>query len=212
MALRANWKGTPKIGQVGCAVALYTAVTTSDRIAFHTLNRQTDNRVRRIYVDSETGKPVENDEQAKGYELASGEFVILDPDEIAAAVPDSDKVMDISAFIPCADIDSVYFDKHYYLALAGADAAEAFSLMREGMRSRKVAALTQTVLFRRVRTVLIRSHGDGLIATTLSFDYEVRSASEAFDDAPDIRIDKEMLNLAQHIIETKSGSLNDHGR
>lgn len=206
MAPRANWKGILKIGQVCCAVGLYTAVTTSERIAFHTLNRKTGNRVRRIYVDSETGKPVGHDEQAKGYELASGEFVILDPDEIAAAVPDSDKTMDILAFVACGDIDSVYFDKHYYLAPAGADAVEAFNLMREGMRAKKVAALTQTVLFRRVRTVLIRAHGDGLIATTLNFDYEVRQASEAFDDVPDIKIDKEMLDLAQHIIKTKSGS------
>ncbi len=206
MAPRANWKGMLKIGQVCCAVGLYTAVTTSERIAFHTLNRKTGHRVRRIYFDSGTGKPVEQDEQAKGYEVASGEVVILDPDEIAAAVPDSDKTMDVSAFISCGDIDSVYFDKHYYLAPASADAAEAFDLMREGMRAKKVAALTQTVLFRRVRTVLIRAHGNGLIATTLNFDYEVRQASEVFDDIPDLKIDKEMLDLAQHIIKTKSGS------
>lgn len=205
MAPRANWKGLLKIGQVSCPVALYTAVTTSDRIAFHTLNRRTGNRARRIYMDSDTGKTVEYADQAKGYELASGELVMLDPDEIAAAVPDSDKTLAISAFITCDDIDSVYFDKHYYLAPAGADATEAFNLIRAGIRARKVAALAQTVLFRRVRTVLIRAHGDGLIATTLNFDYEVRQASEAFDDIPDLKIDKEMLDLAQHIIKTKSG-------
>lgn len=169
------------------------------------LNRKTGNRVRRIYVDAETGDPVDQDEQIKGYELASGETVTLDPDEISAAVPDSDKTMDISTFISCGQIDNVYFDKHYYLAPAGPHAIEAFTLIREGLRAQKVAALTQTVLFRRLRSLLVRPHGNGLIATTLNFGYEVREASEAFDDVPDLKIDKEMLDLAQHIIRTKSG-------
>ena len=69
MAPRANWKGFLKVGEVSCPVALYTAASTSDRIAFHTLNRETGNRVRRQYVDSETGKAVEHDDQVKGYEV-----------------------------------------------------------------------------------------------------------------------------------------------
>ena len=205
MAPRANWKGFLKVAEVSCLVALYTAASTSDRIAFHTINRATGNRVRRQFVDSETGKPVDRDEQVKGYEIGSGEHIMLDPDEIASAVPESDKTLAVSAFIGCGDIDSVYFDKPYYLAPADRHAEEAYALIREGMRARNVAALAQTVLFRRVRTVLIRAHGSGLIATTLNFDYEVRSAKDAFDDVPDIRIKGEMLELAEHIIKTKRG-------
>ncbi|MDQ1902577.1 Ku protein [Paracoccus sp. WLY502] len=206
MAPRANWKGFLKVGEVSCPVALYTAASTSDRIAFHTLNRKTGNRVRRVFVDEDTGKTVDRDDQVKGYEVASGEYVVLDPDEIAAAVPDSDKTLSITAFIGCDDIDDLYFDKPYYLAPTDAEAAEAFALIREGMRKKKVAALAQTVLFRRVRTVLIRAHDDGLIATTLNFDYEVRDAEDVFADVPDIEIEGEMLDLAQHIIKTKRGT------
>ena len=205
MAPRANWKGVLKIGEVGCPVALYTAASTSDRIAFHTLNRKTGHRVRRLFVDSETGKPVARDDQVKGYETAPGEYVLLEPDEIAAAVPDSDKVLAVEAFIGCGDVDTVYFDKPYYLAPADRSAGEAFALIREGMRARQVAALARTVLFRRLRTVLIRAHGDGLIATTLNFEHEVRSSASAFDDIPDLKIKGEMLDLARHIIETKMG-------
>ncbi|WP_294927928.1 Ku protein [uncultured Paracoccus sp.] len=205
MAPRANWKGVLKIGEVGCPVALYTAASTSDRIAFHTLNRKTGHRVRRLFVDSETGKPVARDDQVKGYETAPGEYVLLEPDEIAAAVPDSDKVLAVEAFIGCGDIDTVYFDKPYYLAPADRSAGEAFALIREGMRARQVAALARTVLFRRLRTVLIRAHGDGLIADTLNFEHEVRSSASAFDDIPDLKIKGEMLDLARHIIETKMG-------
>ncbi|MBU2089684.1 MAG: Ku protein [Alphaproteobacteria bacterium] len=208
MAPRANWKGFLKVAEVSCPVALYTAASTSDRIAFHTLNRATGHRVRRQFVDSETGKPVDRDEQVKGYEIASGEYIMLDPEEVSSAVPESDKTLSVSTFIGCSDIDDVYFHKPYYLAPSDKHAEEAYALIRDGMRARKVAALAQTVLFRRVRTVLIRAHGTGLIATTLNFDYEVRSARDAFDSVPDIKIKGEMLELAEHIIKTKSGKFN----
>jgi len=205
MAPRANWKGYLKLAELTCPVALYTAASTSDRIAFHTLNRATGHRVRRQFVDSDTGKPVERDDQVKGYEVGSNEYIILEPEEVAAAVPDSDKTLAVSNFIACGDIDDVYFDKPYYLAPTDAHAKETYALIREGMRAREVAALAQTVLFRRVRTVLIRPHGAGLIATTLNYDYEVRSAKEAFGDIPDTTIKGEMLELAEHIISTKKG-------
>ncbi|RVD66752.1 Ku protein [Mesorhizobium sp. M7A.F.Ca.ET.027.03.2.1] len=207
VAARANWKGYIKFGEVACAVALYTAASSSERIAFNTLNRATGNRVRREFVDSETGDPVEREDQVKGYEIENGDYVVLEPDEVAAAVPESDKTLKIEAFVPCDEIDDVYFDKPYYLApdKLGAD---AFRLLRDGMRQAKVAALARAVLFRRLRTVLIRPHGKGMIGTTLNFDYEVRSAKEAFDDIPAMKIEGEMLDLAKHIINTKKGPFN----
>jgi DNA end-binding protein Ku len=206
MAPRANWKGYLKIAELTCPVALYTAASTSDRITFHTINRATGHRVQRQFVDTDTGRPVDKEDQVKGYEVGQGDYVMLEPEEVAAAVPESDKKLDVSAFIPCADIDDVYFDKPYYLAPADKTATEAFILIREGLRKRKVAAIAEAVLFRRVRTLLIRAHGDGLIANTLNFDYEVRSAKEAFDGIPDMKIEGEMLDLARHIIETKKGT------
>lgn len=211
MAPRANWKGVLKVGEVACPVALYTAASTSDRIAFHTINRATGHRIHRQFVDDETGKPVEKDDQVKGYEVSSGDYVVLEPEEVAAAVPGSDKVLDVSAFIPAAEIDDVYFDKPYYLAPSDEHAHEAFVLIREGLRAKKVVAIAQTVLFRRVRTVLIRVYGSGLIATTLNFDYEVRSADKAFGDMPELTVKGEMLDLAEHIIKTKRGKFDPSG-
>lgn len=206
MAPRAQWKGFLKFGEVSCAVALYTATSTSDRISFHTLNRATGNRVRREFIDSETGKPVPREDQIKGYEINKDDYIALEPDEIAAAVPESDKVLRVEAFLACSDIDDVYFDRPYYLAPSARASQEAFALIREGMRRKQVAAIARTVLFRRLRTVLIRAHGKGLIATTLNFDYEVRSAKDAFDDVPAMTIKGEMLDLARHIIDTKEGT------
>jgi len=193
LAPRANWKGFLKIAEVICPVALYTAASTSERIAFHTVNRATGHRVHRQFVDSETGDPVEKDDQVKGYETSKGEYVVLESEEVAAAVPESDKALSISAFIACRDIDDVYFDRPYYLAPSDKTAEETFALIREGMRNKQVAAIARAVLFRRVRTLLIRAYDSGLIATTLNFDYEVRSAKKAFSDVPKIEIKGEML-------------------
>jgi DNA end-binding protein Ku len=203
---RAIWKGFLKVGQVICPVSLYAAASTSDRVTFHTINRDTGHRVSRQFVDSETGKPVERDDQVKGYETGPEDFIILEPEEIAAAVPESDKTLQVKAFVACTDVDDVYFDKPYYLAPSDDQAKETFTLIREGLRKKKVAALAQTVLFRRLRTLLIRPHGDGLIGSTLNFDYEVRSADEAFVDMSDRKIEAEMLDLARHIISTKAGT------
>ncbi|MBB5754930.1 Ku protein [Prosthecomicrobium pneumaticum] len=205
MAPRANWKGFLKIAELTCPVALYTAASTSDRIAFHTINRDTGHRVRRRFVDEETGDPVENEEQVKGYEVGADDYVVLEPDELAAAVPESDKTLSVSAFLPCGAVDTVYFDKPYYLAPSSAAAAESFAVIREGLRKKGAAALAHAVLFRRARTLFVRADGDGLVATTLNFDYEVRSAAEAFADIPPMRVEGEMLDLARHIIKTKSG-------
>jgi DNA end-binding protein Ku len=205
VAPRANWRGYLKVAELTCPVALYTAVSSSDRISFHTVNRETGHRVSRQFVDSETGKVVERDDQVKGYEVDSGQYVLLEPEDVAAAVPESDKTLSIVAFIPCDAIDKVYFDRPYYLGPSGAAADEPYALLREAMRKAGVAALARTVLFRRVRTVLIRPHDCGLIATTLNFDYEVRSATSAFRDVAKMKIEGEMLDLARHIIDTKRG-------
>ncbi|TYR30703.1 Ku protein [Mesorhizobium microcysteis] len=205
MATRAIWKGHLSVGELSCAVALYSAATTSERVSFHIVNRKTGNRVRREYVDEQTGKPVDRDDQVKGYETAKNSYVILEPDEIAAAVPEGDKTLSIENFVPCNEIDTAYFDKPYFLTPADEAAEAAFAVIREGMRKKKVAALARAVLFRRVRSVLIRPRGCGLLANTLNFDYEVRSAEDAFANVPKMKIKGEMLDLAKHIIDTKKG-------
>lgn len=206
MAPRANWKGRLRLGEISIGVALYTAATTSDRVALHMVNRRTGNRLKNELVDSETGKPVDKDDEVMGYEVDSGDYLLLEQDEIAAAVPPSDKTLQIESFIACRDIDTLYFDRPYYLGPSDAASVEAYTLLREGMQREGVAALAQTVLFRRLRTVMIRPHGAGFVANTLNFDYEVRSAERAFDDIPDLQIKGEMLELAEHIIKTKLGA------
>ncbi|MBY3537575.1 Ku protein [Rhizobium laguerreae] len=203
---RAQWKGFLKVGEVSCGVALYTAASTSERITFNTVNKTTGHRVNRIFVDGETEEPVPKEEQTKGFEIGDGRYIIIDPDEIAATIPQSNKTLEIEAFVPCSEIDDVYFDKPYYLTPSDRVGADAFTLLRDGMRKAKVAAIARTVLFRRMRSVLIRPDGNGMIATTLQYDYEVRSSKSAFEGIPKLKIEGEMLDLAKHIISTKIGT------
>ncbi|MGO7543137.1 Ku protein [Rhizobium ruizarguesonis] len=201
---RAQWKGFLKFGEVSCGVALYTAASTSERITFNTINKATGNRVNRIFIDSETEDPVPKEAQTKGFEIENGQYIIIDPEEVSAAIPESNKTLEIEAFIPCSDVDDVYFDKPYYLT-PDKMGGDAFAALRDAMKKSMVAAIARTVLFRRVRTVLIRPHGKGLIASTLNYDYEVRSSEKAFEEMPKLKIEGEMLDLAKHIISTKKG-------
>ncbi len=205
MSARAIWKGHLSIGDLGCAVALYSAVNGAERTAFHIINRDTGHRVRREYVDEDSGRPVGKDDLVKGYDTPEGQTVILEPDEIRDAVPESDKRLELSAFLSCDQIDTLYLERPYFLAPADRRSVEAYELIRATMEAQGVAAIARTVLFRRVRSVLVRPHGKGLIATTLNYDYEVRNAAESFEDISKVKIEKEMLDLARHIIGTKMG-------
>jgi DNA end-binding protein Ku len=171
----------------------------------NTLNRATGHRIRRAFVDGVTGEAVEKDDQVKGYETEKDHYVSFEPDEIAEASAKSDKTMVIKAFVANSDVDEACFDKPYYLAPVSGRDMELFGVLRDGLARRQVGAVAEAVLFRRLRSVLIRPHDSGMIATTLHFDYELRQAAEVFAEIPDLKIQDEMLDLAKHIINSKQG-------
>ncbi|MEJ1159948.1 non-homologous end joining protein Ku [Prosthecomicrobium sp. N25] len=203
---RANWKGYLKLGALTCPVALYTAASTSERVELNTLNRGTGNRVRREWVDEETGKAVETEETVRGYEVAPGDYVVLEKEEIDAATPASDKTIALERFVPAGDVDEVFFDRPYYLAAYDKPGEAAFAVLAAAIAKSGTMALGRTVLFRRDRWLAIQPRGRGLLAHTLHTDNEVRDWRALFDEVPDMAIAGEMLDLARHIIDTKTGS------
>jgi len=205
MAPRPNWKGYLKLSLVSCPVALYPATTTSERVSFRTLNRATGNRVRRQFVDEETGEPVAAEDQAKGYEIAKGEYITLEDDELKAVQIESNHTIDIERFVPGADIDMLYLDTPYYLAPTDRVGEEAFAVIREAMRAEKVVGLARAVLFRRERVLKLEPRGRGIMATSLHFANEVHAADGYFAEITDLDLPKEMLELAKHIIHKMSG-------
>jgi DNA end-binding protein Ku len=203
MAPRANWKGYLKLSLVSCAVELFPAATTKERVSFHLLNRETGNRLRRQLVDQETGEPVEADDQVKGYEIAKHEYVTLEDRDIESVAIESTHTIDIESFVPRAEIDEVYFDTPYYLTPDGKVAEEAFAVIRDAMRTKKVVGLGRVVLYRRERIVMLEPRGKGIAARTLRYSYEVRDDEDYFDDISDVKVSDEMMDLATHIIDKK---------
>ena len=133
MAPRANWKGYLKLSLVSCAVALYPATSSSERVRFHTLNRETGNRVKRQFIDAETGEVVESDEQVKGYEIGKGSFIVMEDEELEAIRIESTHTIDIESFVPRDQVDERYLDTPYYIAPDDKVAQEAFAVIRDAM-------------------------------------------------------------------------------
>ncbi|BBK36596.1 non-homologous end joining protein Ku [Allostella sp. ATCC 35155] len=205
MGHRAIWKGHLELGALSCAVALHAAVSEAERIRLHIVDRRTRRRVRRQFVDEETGRPVARDAQVKGYDTGEGRFVVLEQAEIDAVVPPSTHRLEIAHFVPADAFDPVFRDRPYFLVPTDRIGREAFAVIRAAMQSENVLGLGRTVLFRRDRMVLLAPLAHGLAAATLHFDYEVREADTVLDAVPKRRIDAEMIELARHIIRTKRG-------
>jgi DNA end-binding protein Ku len=203
---RASWKGFLKVAEVTAPVGLYSAASSAGQIVLHTVNRATGHRVQRQYVDAETGAATPTEDQVKGYEAAKDEYVMIEPDEVAALSPHGEKTIDVSAFIDRDEVDELYFDQPYYLSPSEPGADDILALLNAGLRKANVVAIARAGLFRRERTLLIRPYDGGLVATTLKFDYQLRSAADVFDQIPATRISKEALDLAKHIIKTKRGA------
>src|SRR5918912_2051537 len=204
MAVRANWKGYLKLSLVSCAVALYPAASTSARVRFNTLNRATGNRVKRQFVDAQTGEVVEDDQQVKGYQVGKGSYVIVEDEELEAIRIESTHTIDVESFVPRSEVDERYLDSPYYIAPDDKVAQEAFAVIRDAMREKGKAGVARVVIARRERMVLLEPLGRGIMATVLRYPYEVRGEDAYFEDIPDLDLPREMRDLAGHIIETKS--------
>ncbi|BCJ92063.1 non-homologous end joining protein Ku [Terrihabitans soli] len=205
MAPRASWKGYLKLSLVSCSVALFPASNASERISFNTLNRETGNRLKQQMIDSETEEVVERDDRVKGYEFAKGNYVIVENEDLEKVQLESTHTIDIQQFVPEDEIDQVYLDGSHYLAPDDKVAQEAFAVIREAMKRKKVVGIATLVLNRRERIVALFPRGKGILVTTVNYKYEVRDDEAYFEDIPNVKIPGEMLELAEHIIDKKKG-------
>jgi DNA end-binding protein Ku len=205
MAPRPNWKGYLKLSLVSCPVALFPATTTSERVSFRTLNRATGNRLRRQLVDEQTGDVVEAEDQVKGYEVAKGEFIQMEDDELKSVQLESSHTIDIERFVRRSEVDELYLDTPYYLTPTDRVGEEAFAVIRDAMRAEKMVGLARVVLFRRERIVMLEPRDKGITATSLHYANEVHQPASYFDEIPDLELPKPMLELASHIIAKMTG-------
>ena len=205
MAPRAYWKGYLKLSLVSCPIALYPASSSSERVSFNRINKKTGNRLKQQMVDAGTGEPVEKDDIGRGYEYAKGQYIMVEDDELAKIKIESTHTIEIDRFVPRSEIDDRYLDSPYYMSPTDQVGQEAFSVIRDAMREKKMVGLARVVLTRREHVVLLEPFDKGLLATTLRYAYEVREQKDYFEDIPDLKLPDEMLQLAAHIVDTKAG-------
>jgi DNA end-binding protein Ku len=204
MAYRPTWQGHLKLSLVTCPVALYTATNAAGDVHFNLINPKTNNRIKMITTDPETG-PVERKDLVKGYEVSKGEYILLTDEEIKSVKLESTKTIDIERFVPGDEIDRIYWDNPYYLAPDGKMAQEAFGVIRTAMEKSGQVALGRIVMATRERILALEPRGNGILAYTIRTDAEVRKADEIFGAISDAPADPAMISIAERIIEQQEG-------
>jgi DNA end-binding protein Ku len=205
MAPRANWKGFLRLSLVTCPVALFPATSDSEKISFNQINRNTGHRIKYMKVDADTGEEVSSDDIMKGYKVDTDTYIEISKDELENIALESTRTIEIDQFIPKSEIDELYLVRPYYIVPDGKVGHDAYAVIRETIRSLDKVALARVVLTNREHVIALEARDNGLMGMLLRYPYEVRNSAEYFDDIQDVKITKDMLDLAKHIVQQKSG-------
>jgi DNA end-binding protein Ku len=204
MAYRPIWQGHLRLSLVTCPVALYTATNTRGDVHFHLINPHTQNRIKMVATDPDTG-PIDRSDLVKGYEVSKGEYILVTQDEIDAVKLESTKTIDIERFVAENEIDRLYWDQPYFLSPDGKLAQDAFGVIRSAMQTSGQIALGRVVIGARERLLALEPRDQGILAYTLRSHDEVRNAAEIFDTISTAKPDPGMIAIAEKIIEQKQG-------
>lgn len=204
MAPKSFWRGYLKLSLVTCPVAMLPATSESGKVSFHTLNRATGNRVESHYVDAETGKPIDDDDQVKGYEREDGKYVMLEDEELDAVALESTRTIDIDTFVPAESIGWIWYDTPHYLVPDDKVGEEAFSVIRDAMVKSKTRAISRVVLYHRERAVLLEPRDKGIVLWTLRYGDEVRDEGDYFKELTGKKSDAKEKKLLQRLIEERT--------
>ncbi len=206
MAPRANWKGFLRLSLVTCPVALYPATSDAEKVSFNQINRKTGHRIKYAKLDADTGEEVAAEDIVKGYKVDTDTYLEVTKDELDGLALESTRTIEIDEFVPKSDIDNRYLIRPYYLVPDSKVGHDAFAVIRETIRGMNKVAIGRVVLTSREHIIALEPLGKGLLGTLLRYPYEVRSEQDYFDQVQDVKITRDMLDLAQHIVEKKSGA------
>jgi DNA end-binding protein Ku len=205
MAPRANWKGFLRLSLVTCPVALYPATSDSEKVSFNQINRNNGHRIKYARVDAETGEEVASEDIMKGFKVDTDTYVEVTKDELENVALESTRTIEIDEFVARQEIDPRYIIRPYYLRPDGKVGHDAFAVIRETIREMDKVAIGRVVLTNREHIIALEPLGKGLMGTLLRYPYEVRSEEEYFDEIQDVKVTKDMLDLARHIVNQKAG-------
>jgi DNA end-binding protein Ku len=206
--MRTIWNGSISFGLVNIPIGLALATQRSD-VAFRTLHRECGTPIKQKRWCPFHERDVEADELVKGWEVAKGEFVIVEESDLESVALQRSQSIEILRFVALADVDPVYFDRTYYLAPAASDAQRRpYVLLLRAMQESGVAAVGKFVLWGKENLCLIRPQGDTLALETLFFAEDVRSKKEIEEAVEATEVKKPELALAGQVIESLVGEWN----
>lgn len=210
LSKRPVWQGDLRLSLVSCPVALYGATARSGDISFHLLNPETNNRIRMIPTDPDTG-PVDRADLVKGYEISKNHYVILDKEDFEAVRLETTRTIEIERFVDETEIDRLYWNDPYYLLPNEKSGIEAYGVIREALAETGRIALGRVVMHTRERLVALEPRGRGIVVYTLRTADEVVAPKEAFGDLPAEKPDPRMVEIARKIIEQQEGPFEPQG-
>jgi len=203
MAARAYWKGQIRIALVSIPVEIFPATKSGAQISFRQIHEPSGKRIKYEKVVPGIG-PIDRDDIMKGFEYEKDSYVLLDQDEIDAVKLESRKTLVLTQFVDSSDIDVLYYEKPYYVVPADDLAEEAYVVLREALRKTKKVGVGQLAVRGQEHVVSLKPCGNGMILETLRYADEVRKAQGYFDEIDDIKPDKELLSLAEKLIDDKA--------
>ena len=204
LSARPIWQGHLRLSLVSCPVALYGAASRANDVSFHLLNPKTNNRIRMIPTDPDTG-PIERADLVKGYEISKNSYVVVTPKELDAVKLETTHTIDIERFVDANDIDRLFWNNPYYLVPNEKTGLDAYTVIRDALEQTGRIALGRVVMHTRERLVALEPRGKGIVATTLRMRNEVADPAHAFADIPAAKPDKRMIEIATKIIEQQEG-------
>jgi DNA end-binding protein Ku len=203
--MRTIWNGSISFGLVNIPIGLALATQRSD-VAFRTLHRECGTPIKQKRWCPHHERDVEPDELVKGWEVAKGEFVIVEESDLESVALQRSQSIDILRFVSLDDVDPMYYDKTYYLAPSGAEAARRpYVLLLRAMQDTGMAAVGKFVLWGKENLCLIRAQGDTLALQTLFFHDDVRSKAEIEESVESVELKKPELDLAGQVIQSLAG-------
>jgi DNA end-binding protein Ku len=201
---RPVWKGNLRLSLVSIPVELYSATKTSAKIAFHQIHEPTGKRIR--YEKTVTGVgPVDKDEILKGYEYQKGKYVLLTDKDLDSVKLETRKTFDLAQFVGACDIEPIYFDKPYFVVPQDELAEEAYRVIRDALKKSQKVGLGQLAMRGKEYLAALKPCGRGMILETLHYEQEIRKADPFFSDISTHAVSKDLLSVAEELIDRKTG-------
>jgi DNA end-binding protein Ku len=201
MAARATWKGYLRVSLVNIPIKVFPATESSGTISFNQLHNACQTRIQQKRWCPTCNKEVPNTDIVKGYEFEKGRYVTMSEEDIEKVRPTSTRVIDLVQFDDQTSLDPMYVDRTYYLAPDGQVAADAFAVMREGMKGK--IGIGKLALYGREYLVGVKPHDRGLVMYTLHHAAEIRSMDSIEELAAiPAKVKPQEMQLARQVIGT----------